>query len=669
MNLLTASSRLKMLIRHQGCFFNVIVFLFLSLSSMAIYAAEECSVWHKITFKDGQTACMTDYEFFNLKTLEDQTETIINFSRGAGNFFIASVGDLRSCPILEVSYRRGRGAFNGIGQGGTNKDITINNCEKSAIKEALAKGINPSQCNCELIYDNNPTAVVHMSKEQFEQYSAQYLSLVEPKLRLASFSGKPGSNLPKPGGGSVELVATSIPQQANTPSTKPSKEDLVKQQLEKQQAEKERLEKDRLEKEQKLLAEKIRREEEKKAAEEKRAQLELAKKEEADRLQKLEEERRAQIELVKQQQAEKIKQELAEKARQEQDRAKKAQLEKEQRELAERARIEEERRLAEERRVQVEQARRAKEEQELAEKVRLEQERRLAETKRLQAQLAQIESQKAELISRMQQEQGDSWRPSQGESTASSSSVGAKNLASKSLSKQTTKSVKVLIIGNSNYAGASFLPNPVNDAQAVAKRLTEFGFNVDLLTNGNRKQIINALAKYQNESAKYDVNILFYAGHGIQAGGINYLIPTDMPLTPGGSNVEFEAIPVNSVVEKYMQAKTKLVFLDACRDNPLSRSLMTASRGAGGVSRGLAPMDVGGGTLISYSTKDGNIALDGDGKNSPYTEALLTHIDEKVDIALMLRKVRKTVMTKTNGKQIPWDYGSLLGDELILSNK
>ncbi|MBU3603264.1 caspase family protein [Polynucleobacter sp. AP-Kaivos-20-H2] len=235
-------------------------------------------------------------------------------------------------------------------------------------------------------------------------------------------------------------------------------------------------------------------------------------------------------------------------------------------------------------------------------------------------------------------------------------------------SRQTTKSVRALIIGNSNY-GVSTLINPTNDAQAIARRLAEFGFKVDLVLDGNRKSLISALTKYQTESSKYDINILYYAGHGIQLNGINYIIPVDMSLAPNGANVEFDAIPVNSIVEKYMQANTKLVFLDACRDNPLSRSLQVASRSSGGASRGLAPMEVGGGTLISYSTKDGSVALDGDGKNSPYTEAMLAHMNERIDISLLLRKVRKTVMAKTNGKQVPWDYGSLMTDELVLSNK
>jgi len=240
--------------------------------------------------------------------------------------------------------------------------------------------------------------------------------------------------------------------------------------------------------------------------------------------------------------------------------------------------------------------------------------------------------------------------------------------SSETLSKQTTKSVRALVIGNSNY-GVSALINPTNDAQAIARRLSEFGFKVDLVLDGNRKSLISALTKYQTESSKYDINILYYAGHGIQLNGINYIIPVDMSLAANGANVEFDAIPVNSIVEKYMQANTKLVFLDACRDNPLSRSLQVASRSSGGSSRGLAAMEVGGGTLISYSTKDGSVALDGDGKNSPYTEAMLAHMNERIDISLLLRKVRKTVMAKTNGKQVPWDYGSLMTDELVLSNK
>ena len=232
---------------------------------------------------------------------------------------------------------------------------------------------------------------------------------------------------------------------------------------------------------------------------------------------------------------------------------------------------------------------------------------------------------------------------------------------------QTAKSVYALVIGNGQYKKAGLL-NPVNDANEIAKRFTQYGFTVKVILDGDRKTLIKALGDFQAQSVNYETNILFYAGHGIQYNGINYIIPTDMSLEAGSASIDFDAISTNQIVDKYMRGKTKLVFLDACRDNPLARSFM-ASRGLGAVSKGLAPMDVASGTLISYATKDGNVAVDGDGKNSPYTEALLKHLDRREDISLILRKVRQDVMNKTKGLQVPWDYGSLVGGQLILSNK
>lgn len=232
---------------------------------------------------------------------------------------------------------------------------------------------------------------------------------------------------------------------------------------------------------------------------------------------------------------------------------------------------------------------------------------------------------------------------------------------------QTAKSVYALVIGNGRYKNAG-LNNPINDANDIAKRFTQYGFTVKLHLDADRKTLIKALTDFQAQSVNFETNILFYAGHGIQFNGINYIIPVDMALEAGSASIDFDAISTNQIVDKYMRGRTKLVFLDACRDNPLSRSFM-ASRGVGTVSKGLAPMDVASGTLISYATKDGNVALDGDGKNSPYTEALLKHLDSREDISLILRKVRQEVMSKTKGQQVPWDYGSLVGGQLILSNK
>jgi uncharacterized caspase-like protein len=157
-----------------------------------------------------------------------------------------------------------------------------------------------------------------------------------------------------------------------------------------------------------------------------------------------------------------------------------------------------------------------------------------------------------------------------------------------------------------------------------------------------------------------DITLLFYAGHGVQISGTNYMLPIDLNMDDL-SQAPLQGISLNDVVEKYLPGKTKLVFLDACRDNPL---MQTASRS---VSRGLAPINVSEGTLIAYATKDGQIAQDGNGKNSPFTAALINHLGDPDDIAVVLRKVRENVMKATGGKQQPWDYGSLTGGALVLS--
>jgi uncharacterized caspase-like protein len=126
--------------------------------------------------------------------------------------------------------------------------------------------------------------------------------------------------------------------------------------------------------------------------------------------------------------------------------------------------------------------------------------------------------------------------------------------------------------------------------------------------------------------------------------------------------IKLAGISLNATLD-YLPAKTRLVFLDACRDNPASRSLM-ATRSAGSV--GLAPTAAPSGTLIAYATKDGATAEDGTGANSPYSAALLAHLDSPQDISLVLRQVRQTVMRMTGNRQEPWEYGSLVGEQLVL---
>jgi len=217
-----------------------------------------------------------------------------------------------------------------------------------------------------------------------------------------------------------------------------------------------------------------------------------------------------------------------------------------------------------------------------------------------------------------------------------------------------------LVIGNGAYSGSSRLPNPINDARSMSEKLRGLGFIVTEALDTDRAKLVSALSQFSRTAVNADITLLFYAGHGVQITGTNYMLPIDLNLNDL-SQAPLQGISLNDVVEKYLPGKTKLVFLDACRDNPL---MQVASRG---VTRGLAPINVSEGTLISYATKDGSVAQDGDGKNSPFTSALLDHIGDPDDIAVVLRKVREKVMKTTGNKQQPWEYGSLTGGALVLS--
>jgi hypothetical protein len=225
----------------------------------------------------------------------------------------------------------------------------------------------------------------------------------------------------------------------------------------------------------------------------------------------------------------------------------------------------------------------------------------------------------------------------------------------------TVRQAHALVIGNSAYVGSSRLPNPVNDSKAISNKLRSLGFQVTEVTDSTRDQMVKGLADFSNTAASSDLTLLFYAGHGVQIAGTNYMIPVDMNLNDV-SQTTLKAVSLNSVVEQYLPGKTKLVFLDACRDNPLMASV------GRGVSKGLAPINVSEGTLIAYATKDGQTAEDGvDGRNSPFTSALLEHLSDPDDIAVVLRAVRSKVMQRTGNRQQPWEYGSLTGGALVLS--
>ena len=157
--------------------------------------------------------------------------------------------------------------------------------------------------------------------------------------------------------------------------------------------------------------------------------------------------------------------------------------------------------------------------------------------------------------------------------------------------------------------------------------------------------------------------VFFYAGHGLQVAGVNYLVPVDAKLTTA-SALDWEMVRVD-LIQRTMERETQsnVLFLDACRDNPLARNLARAmgTRSAD-IGRGLAPTEAGVGTLISFSTQPGNVALDGTGRNSPFSSALVKRIaTSKDDLSALLIDVRTEVVKKTQGKQVPWEHSALMG--------
>jgi formylglycine-generating enzyme required for sulfatase activity len=219
-----------------------------------------------------------------------------------------------------------------------------------------------------------------------------------------------------------------------------------------------------------------------------------------------------------------------------------------------------------------------------------------------------------------------------------------------------------LVIGNSAYRNAEELPNPRNDARAVGEALERLGFKVDTeldLTQANLQTVLREFG-YQAEVA--DVAVVFYAGHGIQVSAENYLLPVDAMLRRERDLI-YEAVPLTVVMEEVAQARRLgLVIVDACRDNPLADRLRQALGVRSGlVGTGLARMEnVPSDTMVAFSTRPGEIAVDGLGQHSPYTEAFLRHLEEPgLELTLLFRKVRDTVLELTAQRQEPRTYDAL----------
>jgi tetratricopeptide (TPR) repeat protein len=217
-----------------------------------------------------------------------------------------------------------------------------------------------------------------------------------------------------------------------------------------------------------------------------------------------------------------------------------------------------------------------------------------------------------------------------------------------------------LVIGNSAYKAVSVLPNPGRDAAALAATLRGIGFQtVRLEGDLPREKLVDALRAFAREAASADWAIIYFAGHGLEINGTNYVVPVDAKLETD-RDVQYEALPLDQVIGAVEGArKLRLVILDACRDNPFVRGMRrtAASRSVG---RGLARVEPEGGTLVAYAAKNGEVALDGDGTNSPFVAALLKHLPTPgLEIGMMFRHVRDDVMAATNRRQEPFVYGSL----------
>ncbi|MDK9713757.1 MAG: caspase domain-containing protein [Sulfuritalea sp.] len=213
-----------------------------------------------------------------------------------------------------------------------------------------------------------------------------------------------------------------------------------------------------------------------------------------------------------------------------------------------------------------------------------------------------------------------------------------------------------LVIGNSAYKTAP-LANPVNDARAMAGKLRALGFEVHAYENLTQREMNRATTKFGESLASGSVGLLFYAGHGMQVKGRNFLIPIDAEIRTEAS-VRNEAVDAEQVMEQMDAAKTGLniVILDACRNNPFERRF----RGSSG---GLASMDAPKGTLIAYATGPGKVASDGDGANGLYTSEILKVIEEPgLRIEDVFKRVRLNVARATNDEQLPWETSSLVGD-------
>jgi uncharacterized caspase-like protein len=213
-----------------------------------------------------------------------------------------------------------------------------------------------------------------------------------------------------------------------------------------------------------------------------------------------------------------------------------------------------------------------------------------------------------------------------------------------------------LVIGNSEYKNDR-LANPVNDARDMAQALERFGFKVLLKTNADTREMRRSIREFGAEMRRAQVGLFYFAGHGVQLRGDNYLIPVGAEID-SEAEAEDLAISANFVLRtmEESQVPVSIVILDACRNNPFVRSFRSSTRG-------LAHMQAATGSLIAFATAPGSVAADGTGRNGTYTKHLLASLNQPdTDILKVFQRTRAAVVKETAGKQTPWESTSLIGD-------
>jgi hypothetical protein len=223
-----------------------------------------------------------------------------------------------------------------------------------------------------------------------------------------------------------------------------------------------------------------------------------------------------------------------------------------------------------------------------------------------------------------------------------------------------------LVIGNSSY-DTQPLKNPVNDARAMAEALAECGFEVMMLENASKRRMEEAIRNFGAKLTPQSAGLFYYAGHGLQVNGVNYLIPLAAKIEKE-SDIEYEGVDSGRVLAEFANAKAamSIVILDACRDNPFAASTRSLTRGLAVVK---LPKDASG-TLVAYSTAPGNVARDGSGRNGLYTEELLRHMRTPgLKLEDVFKLTRVNVKTRSDGQQVPWENSSVDGDFYFMRSK